>query len=81
MLPELEPGASDDKAAHIPEWATNDPPISGTVSPGPDATFSKTGYDLQAPEQAMHNAAAYASFAAHVAHGKDERFGDGRPTE
>jgi hypothetical protein len=74
-------GASGDPAAHIPEWATNDPPISGTVAPGPGATFGKTGYDLQTPEQAMHNAAAYASFAAHVARGKDERFGDGRQTE
>ncbi|SEN83116.1 hypothetical protein SAMN02990966_00227 [Rhodospirillales bacterium URHD0017] len=41
--------------------------------PGPGATFSKTGYDLQTPEDAIHNAAAYASFAAHVAHGKDGR--------
>lgn len=32
-------------------------------------------------ESAIHNAAGYASFAAHVAHGKDERFGDGRQTE
>ena len=30
---------------------------------------------------ALHNAAAYASFAAHVARGKDDRFGDGRQTE
>ena len=74
-------GASGDDAAHIPEWATNDPPISGKVVPGPGATFSTTGYDLQTPEQAIHNAAAYASFAAHVARGKDERFGDGRKTE
>lgn len=73
-------GASGNPAAHIPEWATNDPPISGTVSPGPGATFSPTGYDLQTPENAIHNAAAYASFAAHVARGKDERFGDGRQT-
>jgi len=43
-------GASGNDAAHIPEWATNDPPISGKVSGGPDATFSKTGYDLQTPE-------------------------------
>ena len=74
-------GASGDNAAHIPEWATNDPPISGTISPGDDATFAKDGYDKQTPEQAMHNAAAYASFAAHVARGRDERFGDGRQTE
>jgi hypothetical protein len=74
-------GASGDNAAHIPEWATNDPPISGTVVAGPGATFSKTGYDLQTPEQAMHNASAYASFAVHVARGKDERFGDGRRKE
>jgi hypothetical protein len=74
-------GASGDDAAHIPEWATNDPPISGKISPPADAKFSKTGYDLQTPEQAMHNAAAYASFAAHVARSKDERFGDGRQTE
>ena len=74
-------GASGAAAAHIPEWATVDPPISGKVSAGPDATFSKTGYDLQTPENAIHNAAAYASFAAHVARGKDERFGDGRQTE
>ena len=74
-------GASGADPAHIPEWATNDPPISGKVAPGPDATFGKTGYDLQTPEDAIHNAAAYASFAAHVAHGKDERFGDGRQTE
>jgi hypothetical protein len=33
------------------------------------------------PEDAIHDAAAYASFAAHVARGKDERFGDGRQTE
>ncbi len=66
-------GASGDEAAHIPEWQSNDPPISGK--------FGKTGYDLQTPEQAMHNASAYASFAAHVARGKDERFGDGRQTE
>ena len=33
------------------------------------------------PENAIYNAAAYASFAAHVARGKDERFGDGRQTE
>jgi hypothetical protein len=71
-------GASGSDAAHIPEWATNDPPISGTVIAGKGATFSKTGYDLQTPENAIHNAAAYASFAAHVARGKDERFGDGR---
>jgi hypothetical protein len=74
-------GASGDDAAHIPEWASNDPPISGKLSPGAGAKFSKTGYDLQTPEQAMHNAAAYASFAAHVARGKDERFGDGRQSE
>jgi hypothetical protein len=74
-------GASGADPAHIPEWATNDPPISGKVGPGPGATFGKTGYDLQTPENAIHNAAAYASFAAHVAHGKDERFGDGRQTE
>jgi hypothetical protein len=49
--------------------------------PRPGATFGKTGYDLQTPENALHNAAAYASFAAHVARGKDERFGDGRQTE
>ena len=60
---------------------TNDPPISGTAIAGPGATFTKTGYDLQTPENAIHNAAAYASFAAHVARGKDERFGDGRRTE
>jgi hypothetical protein len=74
-------GASGADAAHIPEWATVDPPISGKVTAGPDATFSKTGYDLQTPENAIHNAAAYASFAAHVARGKDERFGDGRQAE
>jgi hypothetical protein len=74
-------GASGDDAAHIPEWATNDPPISGKLSPSAGAKFSKNGYDLQTPEQAMHNAAAYASFAADVARGKDERFGDGRQTE
>ena len=74
-------GASGADPAHIPEWATNDPPISGKVAPGPGATFGKTGYDLQTPEDAIHNAAAYASFAAHVARGKDERFGDGRQTE
>ncbi len=74
-------GASGAIAAHIPEWATNDPPISGTAIAGPGATFTKTGYDLQTPENAIHNAAAYASFAAHVARGEDERFGDGRRTE
>jgi hypothetical protein len=74
-------GASGANAAHIPEWATNDPPISGAVAPGPGATFGPTGYDLQTPENAMHNASAYASFAAHVARGRDERFGDGRQTE
>jgi hypothetical protein len=74
-------GASGAIPAHIPEWATNDPPISGKVLPGAKATFTKTGYDLQTPENAIHNAAAYASFAAHVARGKDERFGDGRMTE
>jgi hypothetical protein len=75
------PGASGADPAHIPEWATNDPPISGKVAPGAGATFGKTGYDLQTPENAIHNAAAYASLAAHVARGKDERFGDGRQTE
>ena len=74
-------GASGADPAHIPEWASNDPPISGKFIPGPKAKFGKTGYDLQTPEDAIHNAAAYASFAAHVAHGKDERFGDGRQTE
>jgi hypothetical protein len=74
-------GASGSPAAHIPEWATIDPPISGKFIPAPTATFSKTGYDLQTPENAIHNAAAYASFAAHVARGKDERFGDGRRAE
>lgn len=74
-------GASGADPAHIPEWATNDPPISGKVAPGAGATFGKTGYDLQTPENAIHNAAAHASFAAHVARGKDERFGDGRQTE
>jgi hypothetical protein len=74
-------GASGSDAAHIPEWATVDPPISGKVIAGKDATFSPTGYDLQTPENAIHNAAAYASFAAHVARGKDERFGDGRRTD
>ena len=33
------------------------------------------------PENAIHNAAAYASFAAHVARGKDDRFGGGRQNE
>ena len=74
-------GASGTVAAHIPEWATNDPPISGKAIAGPKAKFSKTGYDLQTPEDAIHNPAAYASFAAHVARGKDERFGDGRRAE
>jgi hypothetical protein len=74
-------GASGLEAAHIPEWATNDPPISGKALAGPDATFSPTGYDLQTPENAMHNASAYSAFAAHVARGKDERFGDGRRAE
>jgi hypothetical protein len=74
-------GASGAIAAHIPEWATNDPPISGKAVAGAGATFTATGYDLQTPEDAMHNASAYASFAAHVARGKDERFGDGRRTE
>ena len=44
-------GASGADAAHIPEWATVDPPISGKVTAGPDATFSKTGYDLQASKR------------------------------
>ena len=35
----------------------------------------------QTPEDAIHNPSAYASFAAHVARGRDERFGDGRQTE
>jgi hypothetical protein len=74
-------GASGADAAHIPEWATNDPPISGKAVAGAGAKFTKTGYDLQTPENAIHNAAAYASFAAHVARGKDERFGDGRRAE
>jgi hypothetical protein len=74
-------GASGTDAAHIPEWATNDPPISGKAVAGAGAKFTKTGYDLQTPENAIHNAAAYASFAAHVARGKDERFGDGRRAE
>jgi len=74
-------GASGAAPAHIPEWASIDPPISGKVSAGPGATFSATGYDLQTPEDAVHNASAYASFAAHVARGRDERFGDGRRTE
>lgn len=74
-------GGSGDPAAHIPEWATVDPPISGKVSPAAGAPFGKTGYDLQTPEKAIHNAAAYASFAAHVARARDERFGDGRQAE
>jgi hypothetical protein len=74
-------GASGAIPAHIPEWASTDPPISGKVSPAAGAPFTKTGYDLQTPENAIHNAAAYASFAAHVARGRDERFGDGRLTE
>ena len=36
---------------------------------------------VETPEDAIHNAAAYASFAAYVARGKDERFGDGRQAE
>lgn len=66
-------GKSGDADIHISEWATMDPPISGK--------FGDTSYDRQTPENAIHNPAAYAAFAAHVAHGKDERFGDGRQTE
>ena len=43
--------------------------------------FATPAVYMQTPEDAIHNAAAYASFAAHVARGKDERFGDGRQTE
>jgi peptidoglycan hydrolase-like protein with peptidoglycan-binding domain len=66
-------GTSGDPPRHIYEWASNDPPISGK--------FGDAGYDRQTPEDAVHNASAYASFAAHVARGRDERFGDGRRTE
>jgi peptidoglycan hydrolase-like protein with peptidoglycan-binding domain len=66
-------GTSGDPAKHISEWASNDPPISGK--------FGDPGYDRQTPEDAIHNPSAYASFAAHVARGRDERFGDGRQTE
>ena len=40
-----------------------------------------SGYATQAAEDAVHNASAYAAFAQHVAYGRDERFGAGRPTE
>jgi hypothetical protein len=66
-------GTSGDNDKHISEWATADPPISGK--------FGDTSYDLQTPENAIHNPAAYAAFAAHVAHGRDERFGDGRQAQ
>lgn len=66
-------GLSGDPKSHISEWATVDPPILNK--------FHNTGHDQQTPEEALHNASAYASFAAHVARGRDERFGDGRQTE
>jgi len=65
--------SGDNATTHISEWETVDPPIL--------AKFGLTRYDRQTPEQAIHNPSAYASFAAHVSHGKDERFGDGRRTE
>ena len=54
-----------------PESATNDPPISGKVSPGPGATFGKTGYDLQTPWNALTTPPPMPRLPAQLARGKD----------
>lgn len=57
---------------HVQEWESADPPINNQ--------FGSTAYDRQRPEQAIHNPAAYGSFAIHLARTTDERFGAGRQT-
>jgi hypothetical protein len=69
----IDPLSGIDGTYHVQEWESIDPPIHGQ--------FGKTGYDRQKPHEALHNPAAYGSFAIHLARLTDERFGAGRQAE